>query len=275
MIRRFSLSLGIILIWIPFYGQVNTYIDAYSLSVSGATATSAGIYSLTENQGGLAFCRQTALAINYSDRYLLSELATQSLGTIMPIGKATAGLSVSYFGSKPLNESCFSLAYGRQLVKWLGAGIKMNYHHLSIEAIDEKASAITGEIGIQAFIQGLCIGFHIKNPTNSRFVTLNNDELYSGVKAGISYAKTNHFKIASQFNWDNFNERNIAFSGEYWFLKSLSLRAGLKIAEIPSYSFGTGIKHHKFTLDLGFEHHTVLGISAAVSIIFQIRNYES
>jgi hypothetical protein len=246
------------------------------MSLSKATVTSSGIYSLIENQGGLAFCRETTLAINYSNRYLLNDLASQTLGTIMPLGKATAGICVSYFGAKPLNKSCFSLAYGRRLVRWLGAGIRMNYHHLSIEAIDERASAITGEIGIQAFpSEKLCIGIHVNNPTNSRFATLNNDELYSGLKAGISYAETNYFRIASQFNWDNFNERNLAFAGEYWLLKAFAIRGGVKIDKNPSYSFGTGIKYHKFKIDLGFERHTVLGISAAVSIIFQIRNYES
>jgi len=276
MFFRHLLLLGLLNIYTLANGRVNTIIDAYSMSVSGATATSLGIYSLSENQAGLAFSRETMIAINYSNRYLLNELATQSLCYIMPVGKATAGLSLLYFGGKALNESCYSLAYGRQLYRWLVAGVKMNYHYLGIEAIDGHTSAITGEIGIQVFpINGLNVGLHIKNPTKSQYITLNNEELYSGLKVGISYSEPGLYIISTQFDSDNFEQSNLILAGEYWVFKAFIIRGGVKVKRNPSWSFGTGFKHNQFQFDIGFEHHTILGLSGSISLIFNVKNHEN
>lgn len=276
MFFKHLLLLGLLSLNTLANGRVNTIVDAYSMSVSGATATSAGIYSLSGNQGGLAFCHETTIAINYYNRYLLNELATQSLCYIMPVGKATAGLSLLYFGGKALNESCYSLAYGRQLYRWLGAGIKMNYHYLAIEAIDGHTSAITGEIGIQLLpIKGLNVGLHIKNPTKCQYIKLNNEELYSGLKVGISYSEPGLYKVSTQFNSDNFKQSNLIIAGEYWVFKAFIIRGGIKVKRNPSWSFGTGLIHNRFQFDIGFEHHTILGLSGSVSLIFNVKNYDN
>jgi hypothetical protein len=272
MYCRFFLLLGYIFLYWQVYAQANTNQNAYSLSFSGATVAIPGVYSITENQGGMGYFNQKAIALNYSNRYMLSELAAQSAIYLMPLGKAGAGVIASYFGSKELNESCYSIAYGRQLFSWLGAGIKMNYHNRYIEAVDIRAYAITGEIGVQAFpLEGFCVGVSVMNPAQSHFLTMENDVLYAGLKVGISYTENEYYSICAQFNRDNFIENNLAVAGEYWFLKVFAVRAGLKIRDNPSWSFGSVIKFHKFQLDMGFENHTILGLSAALSIIYTLK----
>jgi hypothetical protein len=257
------------------YAQAEHNFDAYSMSVSGVTITSAGIYSLNENQGGLAYNRECALAVNYSNRYLLSDISDHSLGLIFPTGKSTAGISIFYYGNTELNQSRYSLALGRKLGSWLSAGILMNYNHLAVRAIGERASTISGNMGIQAYpIKNLCFGMEILNPTKSRFDPHNEDDLYSGFKTGISFTDPEIFWLAVQYNMNNFATSEWCLAGEYLLLKSLTIRGGLKIKENPSWSFGTSIKYKRFHFDFGFENHTVLGLSVAVSLIYSIKPYE-
>lgn len=245
------------------------------MSLSGAAVTSTGIYSITENQGGLAFDSECALAINYSNRYLLSELSNRSLDFILPFSKSVTGISFSYFGNKELNQSRYSIVYGCKLTKWLGAGIMMNFNQLSVGSIGERTSAVSGNIGIQAYpMKNLCLGAEVFNPTKSRFFSVEENDLYSGVKLGISFTDKESFKLSSQYNLNNFIEDEWCLAGEYGFCKLIILRGGLKIKRNPSWSFGTAIRYKRFLIDIGFEHHTVLGLSAATTLIYQLKDHE-
>jgi hypothetical protein len=272
---RQILLLGIIIIYLPVIGQVSSNNDAYTFSISGSEVALTNLYSVNNNQAGLAFYKKTAIAINYNNRYLIPELSDQSLVTALPIGKSTVGASIFHFGGRLLNESKFSVAYGRQLFKWLAAGIQMNYHTLEVESVNQNGSAISGNLGLQAIPKkGVIIGMQIENPTNSKFTHSQSSDLYTGMKTGISYSVPNSFLITSQLNWNEFEKVTILFGGEYLLIKNLSLRFGMKLPENPTFSFGTGIICHRIAIDFGFEQHPVLGLSAAVSIIIELKNHD-
>jgi hypothetical protein len=269
---RQLLLLGLIIGWIAAKGQIIPYTDAYSFSLSGSGAALSNLYSVNNNQAGLAFYRKTAFAINYHNKYFIPELAGQSAIAATTIGKGTAGASICHFGARSLNESKFSLAYGRQLFSWLGAGIEMNYHRLEIEAVGDSRSIVSGNIGLQAIpMEYMIIGVQLENPTNSSYSNSETSVLYSGLKTGISYAVLASFLITSQLDWDSFERIVLVVGGEYWLIKNLSLRFGARLINSPAFSFGTGIVYHQTGIDFGFEQHPVLGLSATVSINIKLR----
>jgi hypothetical protein len=267
-----SLLLSLIIAVLPAYSQINPSTDAYTFSLSGSEAALSNLYSVENNQAGLAFYRKTAVAINYHNRYFIPELAGQSAIVAMAIGKGTAGASIYHFGAKSLNESKFSLAYGRKLFNWLSAGIEMNYHRLEIESVGGNKSAVSGNIGLQVIpLEYLNIGLQLENPTNSGFTNSETSVLHSGLKTGISYSIPSAFLITSQLDWDRFDKIDMVFGGEYWLIKNLSVRFGVRLINNPAFSFGTGILYRRTCIDFGFERHPVLGLSAAVSIIIELK----
>jgi hypothetical protein len=270
---RISVFLGISLCWLPALGQINRCVDSYTFSLSGSETALSNLYSVNNNQAGLAFYRKTALAIDYHNRYFIPELSGQTIIATSTLGKGTAGVSIYRFGAKSLNESKYSLAYGRQLNTWLGAGIEMNYHRLEVEAVGESGNIISGNIGLQAIpLENIVIGLQLENPTISKYKNSPNSVLYSGLKAGFSYSLPSSFLITSQFNWERFQKVAVIFGGEYWLIKNLSFRFGVRLINRPSFSFGTGVLYHNTGINLGFERHPVLGFSSAVSVTMKLNN---
>ncbi|MGD2035661.1 MAG: hypothetical protein PVF73_11425, partial [Bacteroidales bacterium] len=60
---------------------------------------------------------------------------------------------------------------------------------------------------------------------------------------------------------------------EYLIAGPVSVRAGLKLLEKLTWSFGTGINIGKFSIDTGFEHHPLLGLSSALSVNYRINQW--
>jgi hypothetical protein len=269
------LLLGVLFLCLSAGAQENSSGDAYTFSISGSGAALSNLFSVNNNQAGLAFYRKTAFAINYSNKYFIPELAAQSAIGTLSIGQGTIGASIFHFGAKSLHESKYSLAYGRKLFKWLGAGIEMNYQRFEVEAVSQNGSTISGNIGLQAILkEGLVFGLQLENPTNSRFTNSENYVLYSGLKTGISYSIPASFLITSQLDWDRFQKIAFIAGGEYWLIKNFSVRFGIKLIDNPGFSFGTGIIYRRIAFDFGFERHPVLGLSTSFSIIIQLKSNE-
>jgi hypothetical protein len=276
MFCRKLILLGIILVWFPAKGQNKLCIDACTFSLSGSGTALSNIYSVNNNQAGLANFRKAAFAINYNNRYFIPELAGQSILASIPLGKGTFGTSIDHFGSKFLNENKLSVSYGLRLFNWLNAGMEMNYHQLRIETPGEKSETISGNIGLQAITKDhFIIGIQLENPTKSQYVNSGNNTLYSSFKAGISYSVPASFLITSQLDWDDFEKIAVIAGTEYWLIKNLSIRFGMRLVENPSFSFGTGMIYNRIAVDFGFQQHPVLGLSSAVSIIIQLNKHDS
>lgn len=251
------------------------FIDARSVGLSGSCISCSDIWSGVNNPAGLGMQSCFEIGINYNNRFLLSELSTRSVITTIPTEFGVISSSYSYYGGKPYNENHLSLAYGKLLCSWLAVGVNFAYHLQSIEAISEKFSAITGQIGIIAIpVKGLRIGLNIKNPTASAYGRLKGEELSSGMQVGISYSEEQSFFLAAQLNYSEFKAFTYSMGAECFLARYFSLRAGLKFPASVSFSFGFGVRFQRFSIDMGFEQHSVLGLSSAFSIDYKIRQNE-
>ncbi len=245
--------------------------NARSIGLAGSDVTCTDLWSGIHNPAGLGLHASYDIGLNYSNRFLMPELGTSSVISAIPVGSGTFSPAYSYFGAKPYNENHIALAYGRLLAKWLSMGIQLAYHRQSVEALDQKSSAITGQVGLLAIpAKCLRIGLHVKNPAGSAYGRLKGEELDSGVQTGISLSEEHNYFLAAQVNWCGFEDFYYSMGAEYFLVKELSIRGGIKFPASTSFSFGLGTNLHNFSLDIGFEQHTILGLSSSFSLAYKI-----
>ncbi len=272
MQSKYTLIICLIFASTSVFAQDANLFDARSLGLSGSNVTASNTWSGMNNPAGLGMHSAFHLGLSYNNRYMVPEMGTQAVVANIPAGPGTLSSSFIYFGAKQYHESHMVLAYGKTLAKWLSMGINFAYHSQSVEAIKKRASAITGEIGLIAIpAKGLEIGLNIKNPTQSAYGRLKGEGLSSGMQTGISLSEDKNYVVAAQINWNEFRDFTFIMAAECFIVKYLFIRVGMKFPVSQSFSFGLGTNFQRFSMDLGFEQHSVLGLSSALSISYKIR----
>lgn len=269
---RYILFFHFLIHAISAYPQDINLFHARKLSLSGSDVTCSDTWSGISNPAGLGMYSSFDVGINHNNRFFVSELSTKAIVSTIPTDYGVISPMFSYYGGELYNESQFCLAYGKLLANWLSMGVHIAYHVQAIETSSERASAITGRIGIIAIpVEGLRIGLDVKNPTGSAYGRFEGEELSSGLHLGISYSEEQNYLLAIQTNWNDFNTFSCSMGAEYYITHYLIVRAGLKYPTAISYSFGPGFIFRKFTIDLGFEYHAVLGLSSACTMCYKIK----
>jgi hypothetical protein len=188
--------------------------------------------------------------------------------------KGTWGFAFDYFGTHMLNESCFSLSYGRKIFQWFDLGITMNGYRLLVESLSEKSYTVSGDIGFIIHLQEevkLCV--YLINPNRSEYFTSGGEALPSEINIGIISDPGKNFYLAAQFHWINYSEIFFSMGSEYRIGKSVALMGGIKVGSLTGYSYGLSCNYRKLTITLGFEQHTYLGRSAAMTLVYKITCY--
>jgi hypothetical protein len=272
MFFRFSLFISLTGIVIPVFAQdVNLY-DARSLSLSGSNITCSDAWSGIDNPAGLGMFSFFNIAYSYNNRYLVPELNTHNIVSSIPTSVGNISPFFSYFGGKLYSESHLIIAYGKMLAKWLSLGINFGYHIQRIEAIYERESAITGQIGIIAIpAKGVRIGININNPNGSAYGRKKSEKLVSGLQTGISLSRDKSYLLALQVNYNEFETLTYSMGAECIIAELFVIRTGIKYPESLCFSFGTGFDFQRFSVEIGFEQHSILGLSTALTLSFKKR----
>jgi hypothetical protein len=140
--------------------------------------------------------------------------------------------------------------------------------------LNEKRSAVTGNIGVIIKpLDDISFGVYYLNPANIIYNYDYGNETATSLQIGISYTKIGKFLVAGKLNWTDFQWFDIAFGTEVYLTNNFIVRGGIKAPSSMSYSFGAGFYFSWIRFDLGFEQHSILGLSSGVSVIFQFNRY--
>jgi hypothetical protein len=242
------------------------------------------IWSISNNQAGLAFIKNPAVGLYYENKFTMAQTGYQSLAMAIPTKKTgTFGLNVSYFGYSEYNESKVSLAYGKKLGDKFAVGLKVNY--LNIGFSDEygsKGKAIA-EIGVLYEPKDkLFIGAHIYNITREMIAKDTDDDnvnnqvaIPTNFRLGLGYKFTDNVFVATEVEKDLENKPVFKVGVDYQVVEKFFLRAGMstnpnQTASIVSTltTFGMGYKSENFNVDLAFINSSALGMSSQISVYY-------
>ena len=242
-----------------------------SAAMGNASVTLADLWSVQNNQAGLAGCKKIAAGIYYENRFLMKETGLKCLAVVVPVKKAgTFGLSVSSFGFNLYNESKIGLAYALSLGQRISAGVQLDYIYTHIAENYGNKGLITFEVGLRAkIIKELVLAVHVFNPANLKITSHPQERIPLIYKIGLSYTFTDKAIIATEVEKD-MNFKPIFKAGvEYKVAKPVYLRMGINTNPMV-YSFGLGFEFYRFKLDISASRHPQLGFSPQASLIFDI-----
>lgn len=229
------------------------------------------VFSVSNNQAGLAFIENMSAGIFTERKFLLSGLNRFTGVFALPTSSGTFGLTIDYFGYNKFNEKKAGIAYGRKLGENFSAGIQVDYIQLSIPEYGNK-NIFTFEAGLQyQIMKELMVGAHIFNPLRWTTTEFTDEKYPTLLSVGIGYLPSDKVSIVLETEKDIDNPLRFKTGIEYKLIDKLHLRSGYSTS--PSmYSFGMGINLNALKIDVATTVHPILGFSPQLGIIYQIND---
>ncbi|PID89069.1 MAG: hypothetical protein CSB01_03960 [Bacteroidia bacterium] len=253
---------------VDFYSNTG----ARSVALGQSSSCFRDVWSVVNNQAGLAFIANPTLGIFYEERFGMKEMSVKSVAFALPTNRVgNFGVSFTYFGDKYYNESRINLGYGRMLGKHFAIGLAFDYFAMSVEGNSQVADAraLTGEVGVMVEpIENLWISAHAYNPfgvniTNGEY----EEKLPVLLRLGAMYSFEKDLLFVVELEKELDYKMRLKTGVEYTFLEQFVVRGG--VATNPTeFSGGIGVKLQRFNLDLSFYRHQYLGYTPAVALVY-------
>ena len=264
---KFLLILSLIT-FSSFSQHDNSPLGARQAAMSGTSACIEDIWSVHNNQAGLANLNTIQAGIYYEDRYLLKELSLKCFAFALPVKSGVFGLEYNNFGFKLYNENKLGLAFSRKLYHNVSAGIQLDYFYTHIAEGYGNRGLMTFEAGIRTQLnQKLVIAAHVFNPLQSKLSDYNNETVPSIIKIGAMYTSSAKVNLSAEVEKNINNKPDFRAGVESIIIKNIYVRAG--ISTFPeSFAFGFGFDYRKLRLDFASSYQQTLGYSPQFSMIY-------
>jgi len=227
----------------------------------------ADAFSFQLNQAALANLKSMGSGVYAERRFLLEELNFYSLAVAFPLQFGGIGISAKYFGFPEYNETQLGLAYAKPLGK-IDVGIQFNYHSIHLPGYGKDALFYI-EAGVIIHIsEELYAGFHVFNPTGSKFGHNNVEKLASVYTAGLGYEASDKVFLSAEIIKEQDKPVNINAGLQYVFAKKFFARIGL-LTETSNLYCGVGLKWSRFRIDITNSYHPQLGFTPGLLILFE------
>ncbi|MEI7596226.1 MAG: hypothetical protein WCK02_10800 [Bacteroidota bacterium] len=247
-------------------------------TVSGAKSTALGmtgvcqtdVWSVQNNQAGLAFLEKPSLGVFYDNRFGLKETSLKNAAFALPTKSGTFGLAVNYFGYKLFNQSRIGLAYGKRLSEKISIGIQLNYLQTVTGENYGKSGALAAEIGFYSKIsKNTSFATHIFNPTRAKVSKYYNEQYPTLIKLGFLNKFSDKTNITIELQKDLNFKPSVNGGIEYHLAKPIYIRLG--ISSNPFYNtFGIGLEFNRFVIDFSARYHSMLGLSSQFSLNYKL-----
>lgn len=248
--------------------------SARSMALSNASVSLADLWSIQNNQAGLAWIKTPLTGISYENKFMMKELSTKTGSFIYPLKRNTIGASLSSFGYNVYNENNIKLAAAKAFGNNLSFGVGLNYFQTTIFEYGIKKLFIA-EAGLQAKpFQHLTIGAHLFNLTRTKLADYNNERVPTTMRLGASYLFSEKAMLVIETEKSTEKKPLLKTGIEYRPIPTLYIRCG--ISTNPSLnSFGIGLNIKQIKIDIATNYHHLLGLSTQVGMIYEFKRTEN
>lgn len=250
--------------------NINYPAGARSSALATASVSLTDIWSSFNNQAGLAWLSTPSLGCHFENKFLVREYALHAGAIAIPLKPGTGGLNYRYFGYSKYHEAKVGLTFARKFHKTVSAGVQLNYHQTYLAEGYGNYNALTVEIGLMFTpVKDLFIGAHVFNPNRAKSNADNNEYIPTVYRVGGGYTVLNQVLILLET--EKYLDQKPVLKGglEIEAVKNLDLRFGVGSGYME-YTFGLGYRASRFSFDLAFSHHSVLGFTPHASLMLSL-----
>ena len=246
--------------------QVNTGPRFTAMASAGVALQD--VWSLQQNQAGLAAIKKITIAIAFEKPFAGYELSTQSAVLALPVKNNVFGLSFQRYGFASYSEQRTALSYSRSFGDRLYAALNFNYHILKINGYG-SAQTYSVEAGLQyQLTDQFFIGAHVANPNQSTYQQEVNSVIPARFQLGASYLFGDKVLLAVAAEKYFHHELDIRLGIEYQLIELLALRGGFSANPFKQYA-GFGLSYQQLKMDVAVASHPVLGYSPQIALSYE------
>ena len=268
-IKKWALSIFLISLALHANaGNENFPLGARSAAMGNASVSLTDLWSVQQNQAGLAFLRDVSSGVYYENRYSLKELSLKAAAIALPVKGGTFGLCISNFGYSQYSDNKYCLSFAKSLSEKFSIGVAMDYLTTKIAEGYGSTGVVAAEVGIIAKpLKGLTIGAHVFNPTRTKIASYNDERVPTILRLGANYSFSDKVIVAVETEKDLALQPVFKAGIEYKAVKEFYLRAGICTnPNLSSFGFGLNLKNLK--IDISGSYHQVLGFYPQFGLMY-------
>ena len=224
------------------------------------------------NPALLGAVKKTELALQYENRFQLSELATKTVQAAIPHSLINTGISCAQFGSPHYQEWLVGCGWGRNFGDKFSMGVQFNYFTSYFEASNRYRSAILAQCGLMAHLSpNFSLGFASFNPFQSNIqAELVVQRLPSLFSIGTEYFVSSDLRWRVQLDKELSTGYRFASGIDYVVLQIITIKLGVYQAHYLIPCLGLGVKTAAYGLSFSTELHPLLGLTPNVGLHYQL-----
>lgn len=225
-----------------------------------------GLWSVFNNQAGLAWDVGWQAGIFAENRFLMKEICYEAAGLTWSGRPGAFGLALSYYGFSLYNEFKAGFSYARKFGKRFSIGVQINY--LSVQIAEDYGSkgTVSCEIGFMYRPdQHWTVGMQVCNPVPLKLSDHPEERLPTLFRLGAGYDISGRVLILVEGEKDLENPLSGRIGMEVRLARSVYGRIGI-ITGPFMVTGGVGFSLGKLQVDIATGYHMTLGFSPAISI---------
>ncbi len=211
------------------------------------------------------------LSVGYRNKFSMKEMAAASFLGLYHSSFMTNVLDVTSAGYDDYRQTLLGLHAQKNLSEKLSLGIALQSISVSAITLDKSLWEVYPRLGLEYKISN-AVTFGIDFHNIVRFGSENHQQMQTRFKtsAGVSYHLSELLLLASEYEWEDYNQSCVRFGTEYSLISELKLRAGLSTRPF-SPSFGIGYTYKNWVVDVAAEHHRYLGTSLSIGLSYHLK----
>ena len=256
--------------------QEYTVSGAAAIAQGGASLFTSDVFSLFNNQAGLAWLEGAEAGIFIENRFIISTLNRSGAAIALPTQKSGVfGVGFSSFGYSLYTRSKSGVAYSRRLAENVSGGVQLNYHHLRFGTNYGSQGVPTVDIGLQALLhKELAFAFQLTNPSQSKLTAVPEERIPTVLRMGFGYMVSDKIGVTSELEKDIFYPVSVKVGIVYDVGQRVSFRSG--VASNPTtVAFGVGLWLKDVRIDFASQYHQVLGFTPAFNLSYNFLGNKS
>ena len=228
-------------------------------------------WSVKNNPGAFSFLEKTTASIQYSNRFLVSELSNQNLCFGYHTNTGNIGVYIQQSGFKLFRQIQVGGTYAMKLSKRFGLGININYHSTQFGDIYGQKSNMSAGIGMKYKLNDdIQFGASVLNINRSKLSDFEDERLPSVFIIGGVYHVTKQISWLLELQKDFNTSVRIKSGLEIKANDIFEIRLGINSYPFQS-AFGFGIILKQFRIDMASIWHSKLGLSPTIGLVYQFK----